>query len=77
MRLKLVLALSLILPIGASADDHQPSSTVAAVWECTLNDGATANRCEVDRLRPAAQFRAFARALLVASLNPHPRLGAG
>ena len=42
MRLKLVLALSLILPMGAFADDHLPSSTVAAVWECTLNDGATA-----------------------------------
>ena len=42
MRLKLILALSLILPMGAFADDHLPSSTVAAVWECTLNDGATA-----------------------------------
>ena len=41
MRLKLTLALSLILPMGAFADDHLPSSTVAVVWECTLNDGAT------------------------------------
>ena len=42
MRSKIVLLLSLLMPVGAFADDHIPSSTVVAVWECSFNDGTTA-----------------------------------
>ena len=43
MRLKLVLALGFLLPIGAFADDHMPPTNIAAVYECNLMDGVTAD----------------------------------
>ena len=43
MRLKLVLALSLMLPMGAFADDHMPPTNIAAIYECNLMDGVTAD----------------------------------
>jgi hypothetical protein len=42
MRLKIIVLLSLLMPMGAFADDHLPSSTVVAVWECSFKEGATA-----------------------------------
>ena len=43
MRLKLVLALGFLLPMGAFADDHMPPTNIAAVYECNLMDGVTAD----------------------------------
>ena len=43
MRLTLVLALSFILPMGAFADNHMPPTNIAAIYECNLIDGATAD----------------------------------
>ena len=42
MRLLSILLLGLALPLGAVADEHLPQSTIAAVWECSLNEGTTA-----------------------------------
>ena len=43
MRSKLILFLGCILPIGVFADDHAPTPNIAAVYECTLMDGVSAD----------------------------------
>ena len=42
IRILLILVGLVGLSSYARADDHQPSSVVVEVYECTLNDGATA-----------------------------------
>ena len=40
---KLILALACFIPLAVNADDHAPSPpAIAAVYECTLNEGVAA-----------------------------------